>query len=107
MNPVGGGYVARHAVTTPGNPQLQDTHFPRLPAGVPHRTPRPRSAAEAAFLAIGDGAALWLTEAATASGDRIRAKTAEAVALTRLHSAAVVDRALGQAATAGRFVEGT
>lgn len=31
---------------------------------------------------------------------------AEAVQLARLHGSAVVDRALGQAATAGRFADG-
>jgi hypothetical protein len=57
-------------------------------------------------LAIGEGAALWLTEAAAAGASRVRAKMAEAVDLARLHDAAAVDRALGQAAAAGRFAEG-
>jgi hypothetical protein len=70
------------------------------------RTPRARSSAEAAFLAIGDGAALWLTEAGAAGATRVRAKMAEAVQLAALHPAVVVDRALGQAATAGRFADG-
>ena len=58
------------------------------------------------FLALGDGAALWLTEAAAAGCARIRAKMAEAVDLAALHDPAAVDRALGQAATAGRFGHG-
>jgi hypothetical protein len=37
---------------------------------------------------------------------RIRAKIAEAVDLAALHNPAAVDRALGQAATAGRFGHG-
>lgn len=98
--------VARHAVTTPGSPRLDDAHFPPAPPGVLSRTPRPRGGAEAAFLAIGDGAALWLTEAGAAGAARVRAKMAEAVELARLHGTAVVDRALGQAATAGRFADG-
>jgi hypothetical protein len=98
--------VARHAVTTPGTPRLDDTHFPPAPPGVLSRPPRPRSDAEAAFLSIGDGAALWLTEAGAAGVTRVRAKMAEAVALAALHPRAVVDRALGQAATAGRFADG-
>jgi hypothetical protein len=36
----------------------------------------------------------------------MRTKMAEAVELARLHGAAVTDRALGQAATAGRFADG-
>lgn len=98
--------VARHAVTTPGSPRLDDTHFPPAPPGVLSRAPRARSSAEAAFLAIGDGAALWLTEAGAAGATRVRAKMAEAVALAALHPGVVVDRALGQAATAGRFADG-
>jgi hypothetical protein len=98
--------VARHAVTTPGSPRLDDAHFPPAPPGVLSRTPRARSSAEAAFLAIGDGAALWLTEAGAAGATRVRAKMAEAVQLAALHPAVVVDRALGQAATAGRFADG-
>jgi len=98
--------VARHALTTPGNPRLDDTHFPPPPPGALARAPRARTTGEAAFLAIGDGAALWLTEAAAAGASRVRAKMAEAVELARLHPASVVDRALGQAATASRFADG-
>lgn len=36
----------------------------------------------------------------------MRVKVAEAVELGRLHGSGVVDRALGQAATAGRFADG-
>jgi hypothetical protein len=98
--------VARHAVTTPGSPRLDDAHFPPAPPGALSRAPRPRGDAEAAFLTIGDGAVLWLTEAAAAGAARVRAKMAEAVALAALHPRTVVDRALGQAATAGRFADG-
>jgi hypothetical protein len=98
--------VARHAATTPGNPQVDDAHFPPQPQGPLARSPRVKTPAEAEFLALGEGAALWLTEAAAAGTYRIRAKMAQAVALARLHDAAIVDRALGQAATAARFAEG-
>jgi hypothetical protein len=97
--------VARHQATTPGSPRVADEHFPPSPAGPANRAPRARTAAEQAFLTIGDGAALWLAEAAAAGVSRIRAKMAEAVDLARLHPPAAVDRALGQAATAGRFAE--
>ena len=58
------------------------------------------------FLALGDGAGLWLTEAAATGRPQVRAKMAEAVELAGLHDDAAVDRALGQAATAGRFGHG-
>jgi hypothetical protein len=98
--------VARHAAATPGSPRVEDAHFPPAPAGPARRAPRARTRGEAAFLAIGEGAALWLTEAAAAGASRVRAKLAEAVELARLHDATAVDRALGQAAAAGRFAEG-
>jgi hypothetical protein len=98
--------VARHARTTPGTPRVDDAHFPPRPDGPLNRAPRAKTAAEAQFLALGEGAALWLVEAAAAGCHRMRAKMAEAVELAALHDRAAVDRALGQAATAGRFGHG-
>ena len=98
--------VARHQATVAGSPRVVDAHFPPAPAGALARTPRPRTTSEAAFLALGEGATLWLTEAAATGAGRVRAKMAEAVELARLHGDAVVDRALGQAGTSGRFAEG-
>ena len=98
--------VARHMVTTPGNPRVDDAHFPPPPEGALARTPRPRTAEEVAFLSLGEGAALWLVEAAAAGAARVRAKMADAVALARLGDPVAVDRALGEAAALGRFAEG-
>jgi hypothetical protein len=98
--------VARHQVTSPGSPRVQDGHYPPAPAGPAARKPRARTPAEAQFLAIGDGAGLWLAEAAATGASRVRAKMARAVQLACLHPATDVDRAQGQAAAAGRFGEG-
>jgi hypothetical protein len=98
--------VARHARTTPGSPRVEDAHFPPQPEGPLNRAPRARTRAEAEFLALGEGAALWLVEAAAAGCSRMRVKMAEAVELAALHDVVAVDRALGQAATAGRFGHG-
>jgi Mu transposase-like protein len=106
VGPGGPVEVARHIRTTPGSPRVEDAHFPPPPAGPLARAPRAKTAAEAEFLALGEGAALWLTEAAAAGCSRMRAKMAEAVDLAALRDAATVDRALGQAATAGRFGHG-
>jgi hypothetical protein len=103
--PAGVAEVARHVVTTPGSPRVDDAHYPPAPPGALQRTPRARTTAEAEFLAIGDGAAQWLAEAAAAGARRVRAKMAEAVQLAVLHGTAVVDRALGEAGAAGRFAE--
>jgi hypothetical protein len=97
--------VARHQRSTPGNPRISDEHYPDRPdAG--QRLPKPTSPEEATFLALGDGAAQWLVEAAAAGTRRIRAKMAEAVALAALHGSDALDRALGTAAVAGRFLDG-
>jgi transposase len=97
--------VARHPVTTPGSPRVDEGHFPPAPEGALGRIPRAQSAAEAEFLAIGEGAATWLTEAGAAGTSRVRVKMAEAVALAKLHGTAPVSWALGHAAVYGRFAE--
>jgi hypothetical protein len=104
--PSGPAGVARHQATAPGSPRVDDSHYPPAPPGALNREPEARTAAEARFLAIGDGAGLWLAEAAAAGAHRIRAKMATAVQLAALHGAAAADRALGQAASAGRFADG-
>jgi hypothetical protein len=98
--------VARHLVTAPGSPRVQDTHYPPAPPGALNRTATPRTAAEEQFLGIGEAPGLWLAETAAAGASRIRAKMAGAVQLAALHGAAATDRALGQAAAAGRFADG-
>ena len=95
--------VARHQRGEPGSPVLDDAHYPPRENKEADRTPRATSAEEAAFLQLGPGAASWLIEAGAAGVRRIKAKMAEAVALSKLYSAAEVDRALGTAAVTARF----
>ena len=76
-----------------------------MPEGPLSRTPRAANDAEAAFLALGAGAALWLSAAAEAGVVRPRTKMSEAVALGALHGTTTVDWALGHAAVMGRFAE--
>ena len=66
--------VARHLVTAPGSPRVQDTHYPPAPPGALNRTATPRTAAEEQFLGIGETPGLWLAETAAAGASRIRAK---------------------------------
>jgi transposase len=98
--------VARHALTTPGRPSINDEHYPPRPAGPLERKPRARSAEEREFLQIGDGAERWLKRAAAAGTHRIRRKIAEAVDLAKLHGAGPVDEALARCASYGRFADG-
>ena len=105
LGPAGPVEVTRHCLTTPGNPRVNPAHFPPE-----HETPLGRTAvagntAEAEFLAIGSGAALWLAEAGANGVTRVRAKMADAVALAKLSGATETDWALGHAAVHGRFAE--
>jgi hypothetical protein len=96
--------VARHLRATPGSPRLDDAHFPPAPAGL-DRAPKARTAAEGEFLALGEGAHLWLTEAAAAGTSRMRVKMAAAVTTAKLVGGVQVDLALGHAAVNARFGE--
>lgn len=99
--------IARHALSTPGCPRINLAHYPghpQDPTGAPRTpTPRARTEAEEAFLAIGEGAKAWLVEAAAVGAQRVRSKMTEAVELAALVGVARVDAALGAAAAAGRF----
>lgn len=98
--------VARHERSTPGSPKITNEHHPPREDHQGVRTPKASTADEAAFLALGPGAASWLMEAGAFGAHRVRSKTAEAVSLAKLHGAADVDRALGTAAITGRFADG-
>jgi transposase len=99
--------IARHALSTPGTPRIDDAHYPHHPGGNLPRPPkiRARTPEEVAFLALGEGARRWLVEAAATGVTRIRVKMARAVELAAILDAGQVDDALGLAAIAGRFAE--
>ncbi len=98
--------VARHEVTTPGNPRIDPAHYPPSPETPLERTPVAANDAERDFLAIGSGAALWLKEAGEVGVSRVRAKMADAVTTAALAGTEAVDWALGHAAIHDRFAEG-
>lgn len=98
--------VARHPEASRGGLRVDPTHYPPPPPGPLGREPRAQTPDEEAFLSLGEGARTWLREAAQAGVRRIRRKMAAAVALARLYGTEPVDRALGEAAVAGRFRDG-
>jgi transposase len=102
-SPRGAREVARHKLTTPGNPSIDPIHYPERTTDPLNPRPRPKSPEEAAFVAIGEGAHQWLVEAAAAGAQRIRSKMVRATELASLVGSDVVDRALGLAATSARF----
>lgn len=102
--------VARHRLSTPGNPRIDLSHYPdhpQQPDGSP-KPPQPkgRNSEEKAFLALGPGAHSWLVEAAAVGAQRVRSKMTAARELAALVGVEPVDAALGVAAAAGRFAEG-
>ncbi len=102
--------VARHRLSTPGNPRIDLSHYPdhpQQPDGSPRPPqPRGRNREEKAFLMLGPGAHTWLVEAAAVGAQRVRSKMTAALELAALVGVEPVDAALGVAAAAGRFAEG-
>jgi hypothetical protein len=104
--PLGPHEVARHQLTTPGRPSIDDAHYPPRPPGALERRPKGRGQDEKQFLAIGPGAERWLRKAAGEGVLRLRRKMEEAVDLGNLHGNETVNYALEVCATAGRFADG-
>ena len=98
--------VARHPLTTPGNPRIDPAHYPERTTDPLNPRPRAVSPEETAFLGLGEGAERWLILAAASGTERIRTKMRRATELAALVGAASVEQALGLAAEAGRFAEG-
>jgi transposase len=97
--------VARHLYMDPGQASIDDSHYPERRDPI-NRQPKATKPSEAQFLALGEGAKLYVIEAASSGARRIERRMAEAVTLAALHGADAVDAALGTAAMAGRFLEG-
>lgn len=97
--------IARHQRALPGQPHINDDHFPtaarRRAPGEYRIVPTNRD--EAAFVALGDGAVTWLREAAAAAFPHIRHTMAHATSLTASAPASLIDEALGLAAVRHRF----
>ncbi len=98
--------VARHPQVPAGQASIRDDHYPERSGDPLERQPKATKPSEAAFLALGEGARLYLLEAAALGVRRIERKMAEAVTLAALHGQGAVDRALGTAGAAGRFSDG-
>ncbi|HSS61626.1 MAG TPA: IS21 family transposase [Candidatus Limnocylindrales bacterium] len=99
--------IYRHELSVPGKPRILDEHYPGHPNGRGTLQPKPRAQSETErnFLALGEGAEIWLTTAAASGVTRIRAKMSRASELALLLGTARVNEALHRAAHAGRFGE--
>jgi len=75
-----GHEVARHALVAPGQVAIRDEHYGGPRQG-PARSPRPRTSAERAFLALGPEAERFLVAAAAAGTPRLPSEIAEILGL--------------------------
>jgi hypothetical protein len=96
--------VARHARATPGTPRITTSTSRPSPRAAGAETAGP-NAAEAEFLDLGEGARLWLIEAAAAGTPGSGSRWPRPWPWPKLFDPAEVDWALGHAAVHGRFAE--
>ena len=101
--------VARHRLSTPGNPRIDWPTTRTTPSSRTGRrsrrsrraaAPRRRRSSRSGPVRI-----RWLVEAAAVGAQRVRSKMIAALELAALVGAGPVDAALGVAAAAGRFAE--
>lgn len=97
-----GAEVARHGLVAPGEVALSDEHYGG-PRREPVRAPRPRSAAEKAFLALGSEAEAFLVAAAAAGTPRLAAEIARINELACAWGPAATSAALARALAFGCF----
>ncbi|MCO7222599.1 IS21 family transposase [Klenkia sp. PcliD-1-E] len=100
--PATGEVVAEHPLVAPGEASVLDEHYGG-PRRAPQRAPRPRSAAEQAFCALGPVAERWLVGAAAAGNTRLGPELAELSALEAAHGRDALTGALGRAVAFGRW----
>ncbi len=104
--PGGPAEVARHQVTTPGSPRVDDAHYPPAPPGALNRKPKARTAPRRSSWRSGTAPGCGWPRPPPRAHPGCGPRWPEAVQLAALHGAAATDRALGQAAAAGRFADG-
>ena len=82
--PLTGEIVAEHTLVAPGETSIVDAHYGGPRPDTPRRAPRPRTASERAFLALGPVAEQFLTGAAAAGVSKL---AGEIEAILALHAA--------------------
>jgi transposase len=98
-----GEALAEHILCRPGESSILDEHYGRPRPDRPARRVRPRSAAEVAFLALGEVAETWLRSAAASGNTRLGPELAELAALEAAHGRQALVGALERAVTFGRW----
>jgi hypothetical protein len=100
-----GEVVADHALAAPGEASVLDAHYDG-PRPAPSRGPRPKTAAEKLFCALGPAAEAFLVGAAAIGNTRLAAELDVLLALGAAHGTQALTDALARAVAFKRFRAG-
>jgi hypothetical protein len=106
LEPFTGEIAAGHALVAPGEASIADEHYGSSRPDKPRRAPRPRTAQEKQFLALGDAAAAFLTGAAAAGVANLPREISEIVTLQAAHGRDALIAALDRAVEFRRWRAG-
>ncbi len=95
--------VADHPLVAPGEASVNDDHYGGPRPNTPLRAPRPRTAAEKTFLALGPAAEAFLKQAAAAGVTKLGAELEELAGLEAAHGPQALVAALERAVAFSRF----
>lgn len=102
VEPVTGAIVAEHELVAPGETSILDEHYDG-PRPTPSRGPRPKTAVEQQFCALGDDAQAFLVGAAAIGNTRLAAELEILLALGAAHGETALTAALHRAVAFKRF----
>jgi transposase len=97
LEPFTGEVAAEHQLVPPGQTSITDEHYGSARPDKPRRAPRPRTAAEKQFLALGEVAAAFLAGAAAAGVSSLPREIAQILTLRAAHGDAALVTALERA----------
>ncbi len=101
--PLTGEIVAQHTLVAPGETSILDAHYGGPRPDTPRRAPRPRTASERAFLALGPVAEQFLTGAAAAGVTKLPGEIEAILALHAAHGTGPLLAALERAVSFRRW----
>ena len=103
VDPASGEIIADHALAAPGTASVLDEHYPNARPDRPRRAPRPRTATETRFLALGEIAEAFLTGAAAAGVTKLGGEIEQVNTLAVAHGEQAVVDALRRAVAFRRW----
>ena len=103
LEPFTGEVAAEHDLVAPGEVSIIDEHYGSTRPDKPRRAPRPRTAAEKQFLALGDAAAAFLAGAAAAGVSTLAREISQILTLQAAHGETALIAALARAVEFGRW----